>query len=152
VAETLLDPPSANALIIAERVFRDRDTGEWIIAGVFSKITVGRLPAVHDRFDIFFQVTNVSRPVDLRVRIEHSDGIVLVDLGGPISSKNPLEVIEMAVQVRGLILEKPGKYFVELFSHEQLLTAAPLYVMVMDEKGHADQITKPEGPPDDQRV
>ncbi len=142
--ETVWEPPSANALILAERVFRDRDTGEWIIAGVFNRINVRQLPAVHPRMDVFFQITNVARPVDLRLRIEHSDGDVLLDLGGPISSQTPLEVIEKVVVINNLPLKKAGKHWVQLMSQERLLTAAPLYVTLIEEKPSGDAGSKPD--------
>ncbi len=136
--QSITEPPSANALILAERVYRDRDTAEWIIAGVFNRLYVTRLPAIHPRMDVFFQVTNVSRPVDLRLRIEHSDGEVLLDLGGPISSEDPLEVLEKRVIIKNIPFARTGKYFVQLMSQEELLTAAPLYVTLVDEEADAN--------------
>ena len=147
--EPFREPPCANALLIAERVYRDVETSEWIIAGVFNRITVDALPAIHDRIDVFFQVTNVTGPVDLRLRLEHSDGTVLLDVGGPISSKSPLNVIEAKITLRGVPFKKAGKYFVQLMSQEQLLTAAPLHVKVKGQAEDADTGSQPNR--DDQR-
>lgn len=144
VDQPLQQPPCANALLIAERVYRDVETGEWIIAGVFNQIILPRLPHTYGRFDIFFQITDVSRPVDLTLRLEHSDGTVIMNIGGPIRSESPLAVIEKAVHLHDVRFEKAGKYFVQLMSQEQLLIAAPLHVIVRTET--TDAHPSPESP------
>lgn len=127
------ESPSANALLIAERVFRDRDTGEWIIAGVFNQLHVRQLPQRHPRLDVFFQITNVSRPVDLRLRVEHAEGDVLLDFGGPIKANSPLYVHEQKVTLDGLVFHKQGKHWIQLLSNEEILTQAPLHVILHEE-------------------
>ncbi len=132
------EPPTVNSLLIAERVFRDAETGEWIIAGVFNELTVNRLPAVCERIEVFFQMTNVGRNVDLHLRIEHADsGEVIVDVGGPITAADRLRVVENRVVFRGAPFAKEGKYWVQLLSREEILTQAPLHVRLVQETTHA---------------
>jgi len=124
------ETPTVNALLVAERVYRDGQSGNWIIAGVFNTITVSQLPWVHDWMEIFFQVTNVSRPVDLRLHIEHAaDANVVVNVGGNIAAPSPLKVIEAKITLRYAPFPKAGKYWVQLTSHQQILSQAPLYVL-----------------------
>lgn len=132
--EPTIESPLPLALLVADRVYHDRETGKWVVAGVFSNIHFASLPRNYDLFEIFFQVTNVSKPADLRLRIEHSEGEVLVDVGGPIQSSSPLEVIARRVVVRNLPFQKAGKYWVMLKSGEEILTQVPLYVGIIKKK------------------
>lgn len=133
-----LEPPTVNSLLIAERVYQDSQTGQWVIAGVFNRITVERLPTTHARFDVFFQITNVRKTVDLRLRVEHGDGTVVVDIGGPMAAANPLQVVEQRVVLQQVPFSRAGKYWVQLLSHEEILTQAPLDVTVMQEEPDAE--------------
>lgn len=137
MAVTGNEPPTVNSLLIAERVFRDRESGEWIIAGVFNAIHTQQLPAEYPRkIEVFFQITNIGRDVDLHLRIEHSDGDVLLDVGGPITADNPLRVVERRVVLDGVKFPKPGKYWVQLLSREEILTQAPLHIIVVREESN----------------
>ena len=122
------EKPVPLALLVADRVYHDRGTGKWVVAGIFSSIGFSSLPRTYDTMEVFFQVTNVSQPVDLRLRVEHSDGETLLDVGGPIHAKSPLEVIPRRVLLRQLPFKKPGKYWVMLKSGSEILTQVPLYV------------------------
>jgi hypothetical protein len=128
VNDAITENPLPLALLVADRVYHDRETGKWVVAGVFSNIHFASLPRNYDLLEIFFQVTNVSKPADLHLRIEHSEGDVLLDVGGPIQSASPLEVIARRLVVRNLPFSKPGKYWVMLKSGEEILTQVPLYV------------------------
>ncbi|MCC6680876.1 MAG: hypothetical protein IT445_08230 [Phycisphaeraceae bacterium] len=132
---------TVNSLLIAERVFRDDVTGEWIIAGVFNELHVNQIPAACDRIDVFFQLTNVGRKVDLHLRIEHADtGDVIGNLGGPITASDPLRVVEQRVALRNVPFAKEGKYWIQLLSHEEILTQAPLHVTLMrDDANDSDK-------------
>ena len=80
---------------------------------------------------VFFQVTNISAPVDLRLRVEHSDGdTTVLDVGGPMKSTTPLEVISSKILLRNVPFQKTGKYWVQLLSGGEILTQVPLSVGV----------------------
>jgi hypothetical protein len=122
------EPPLPLALLVADRVYHDRETGKWVVAGIFSNIHFPSLPRHYELLEVFFQVTNISAPVDLRLRIEHSEGDALMDLGGQMSANSPLDVIARRVVVRNLRFNKPGKHWIALVSSGQILTQVPLYV------------------------
>lgn len=134
------ESPIPLALLIADQVYQDRETGKWIVAGIFSTIGFPSLPGSQDSIELFFQVTNVSKPVDLRLRIEHSDGdTVLLDVGGPIRANSPLDVMASKVVLRKVPFVKEGKYWVMLKSGEEILTQVPLYVRVLEPAQGGDE-------------
>jgi hypothetical protein len=126
-----MQTPTALALLLAERIYQDRETKSFVIAGVFNTLAFPRLPARQDRLEIFFQVTSVSRPVDLKLRLEHAETQELVmNVGGPISGNSPLDVLPRRVVVRGLTISRAGKYWLQLVSSETIVTQVPVYVKV----------------------
>lgn len=148
MTEPTTEKPLPLALLVADHVYHDRETGKWVVAGIFSNIAFASLPRTYDSMEIFFQVTNVSRPVELRLRVEHSDGDVLLDVGGPMHAKSPLEVIPRRVVLRQLPFKKPGKYWVLLKSGEEILTQVPLYVGIIKKQQQGEQ--PGETPPPEQ--
>jgi hypothetical protein len=140
VNELASEPPAVNSLLIAERVFRDAKTGQWVIAGVFNQMSVPALPFSADRFDVFFQITNVGRGVDLQLRIEHADsGDVVTSIGGAMTAPDPLRVVEQHVIFRNAPFARRGKYWVQLLSEEEILTQAPLHIAVTEETPDGDE-------------
>lgn len=131
MADFASEKPVPLALLVADHVYHDRETGKWVVAGIFSNIGFTALPRTYDSMEIFFQVTNISKPVDLRLRIEHSEGDTLLDVGGPMQARSPLEVIPRRVVVRQLPFRKPGKYWVMLKSDQEIITQVPLHVSIV---------------------
>ncbi len=127
----MVEPPTPLALLVADRVYHDRHSGKWIVSGIFSTIGFPALPRQYDHMEIFFQVTNITQPTDLRLRIEHADGDLLMDMGGPIKAKSPLDVMARRVVVRQLPFKKTGKHWVMLQSSDAILTQVPLYVGIV---------------------
>ena len=135
--EACTETPTVNSLLLAERVYRDGETNQWIIAGVFDRLAVQKLPFTPHRIDVFFQITNVIRHADLHLRVEHAEtGDVVTEFGGPLRTPSPLNVVSHKVEFRGLTFLREGKYWVQLLSREELLTQAPLYIMVEKEPHH----------------
>ena len=99
-----------------------------------------QLPARQDRLEVFFQVTNVSRPVELRLRLEHAENQeLLFDMGGPISGSSPLDVLPRRVVIRRLSFRRTGKYWLQLVSDESIVTQVPLYVKIVDPPPQAEE-------------
>ena len=126
--DSTTESPTPLALLIADHIYQDRATGNWIVAGTFNTILTRRLPFPRS-LEIFFQVTGISRPVELRLRVERaSDGAPMIDIGGPITATDPLQVHTQKVRLLGLPFTEEGKYWVQLVSQQEILIQAPLYV------------------------
>lgn len=137
-----LEPPVVNSLLIADRVYRDRDSGKWVIAGVFSGLKTRLLPTRLDQLNVFFQLTNAGRSFDLRLRIEHAEsGEVMFEMGGPmhVSPADPLRVIEHLVRLTDVLFRREGKYWIQLLSGEEILAQAPLSVQILPPESSAER-------------
>lgn len=140
VTEESAETPLPLSLLLADHVYHDRETGKWVVAGIFSSIAFSSLPRTYAQMEVFFQVTNVSRPVDLRVRMEHTEGDVVLDVGGEMKARSPLEVIAKRLVLRNLPFKRTGKYWVMLKSGEAILTQVPLYVgRIQKQQGQGGQ-------------
>lgn len=127
------ESPIPIALLVADHVYLDRDTHKFVIAGTFTNIHTGQVPCRWPCMAIYFQVTNISKPVDFRVRITRAaDQETLFEFGGPIKAASPLSVVENHVVLNNFVFPSDGKYWVELVSREEILIAAPLYVILLD--------------------
>ena len=132
MAETNTERPVPLSLLVAERIYQDRETGKWIVAGIFSNINAPGLPVTQDTLEIFFQITNISQPVDLHLKLEHADSeTVLLDVGGKVQSHSPLEVIHQRIVLRRVPFNRSGKYWVQLISGGEILMQVPLYVRLL---------------------
>jgi hypothetical protein len=130
--EDLTEKPLPLALLLADQVYQDRESGKWVVAGIFSSIGFRALPGVQNTMSVFFQVTNISAPVELRLRVEHADGdATVLDVGGPIRARDPLEVISSRIVLRNVPFQKQGKYWVQLLSGQEILTQVPLHVSLV---------------------
>ncbi len=130
-----METPTVNSLIVADRVYRDIESRKWVISGVFNTLGCKSFPGTYDWMEVFFQLTNVSKPVDLRFRIESAEsGDSIIEFGGPIGSPSPLNVVEQKVVLRGVEFPEPGKYWVQLVSNEEILSQTPLYVRIIEPK------------------
>lgn len=142
MVDEALEPPVVNSLLIADRVYRDRDSGKWVIAGVFSGLKTRLLPARLDQLNVFFQLTNAGRSLDLRLRIEHAEsGEVMFEMGGPmhVSPADPLRVIEHLVRLTDVLFRREGKYWIQLLSGEEILAQAPLSVQIVPPESSAER-------------
>jgi hypothetical protein len=144
-----MQTPTANSLLIADRVYRDAESRKWVISGVFNTLGFRAFPGVHDWMEVFFQLTNVSREVDLRFRVENTnDGSLLVELKGQIGSPSPLNVLEQKIVMRGLRFPGPGKYWVQLVSDEAIVAQTPLYVRELKPQPRGGPEQRPGSGPD----
>ncbi len=146
MSDPATERPVPLSLLVAERIYQDRETGKWIVAGIFSNINAPGLPVTQDTLEIFFQLTNVSQPVDLHLKVEHADsGAVLLDVGGNVKANSPLEVIHQRIVLRRVPFQHAGKYWIQLISQDEILMQVPLYIRVVTPPPQQNQ--PPQTPP-----
>lgn len=119
------------ALLLADHVYRDEDTGKHVIAGTFHQIDVGAVPATMSQsIGAFVSLLGVDGPTGIDVRfIERDSGEVLL---GPrtleVAGTDPQLPVEFAVQLPPLPLPRSGRYAVQVSTAGGLLGEAPVAV------------------------
>lgn len=89
--------PVLVALLLADKVFREMETGKVHVAGVFNQINSNKIPVMVPTFSIYFAITDLlegNHKLDLEIRYMES-GTRLVKLDREFRSPGPLEVLEM---------------------------------------------------------
>ena len=118
--------PLVNALVLADKVYRDGASGKFIIAGTFNEIRAPKFPT---------RLVGAALYVNLSdFRGEHRLSLQFVALsdGGkrlgessqvPIKQTDPLAHTELCINLPHLGLEKPGLFAIELLWDGHYLNA-----------------------------
>jgi hypothetical protein len=105
-------------MVLAERVYTDKDTGQRVIAGTFNHIQAASFPARIDRpAVVYVSITDVRKPglwLALRFVDTHDLSVSMEARFGPLQANDPLETLEFAVPIPGFVLPHEGIYDLEL--------------------------------------
>lgn len=122
--------PVLQALVLADHVYIDAKTGKKIIAGTFNHLTSTEFPTVYNRSKYaFLSLTEVLGHVliDLRL-VDLSNNEVLLDIPGlEVASDDPLETVEMVVEIVEIAMPHPGSFAFEALCQGELLGSLRLF-------------------------
>jgi len=145
--------PVLQALLLADHVYQDKDTGKKVIAGTFNQLNLSKLkappkdaeqaPMVPRRLSpgevsrmgnptAFISLTDVRGPTDLQLRyVDLADNGVLLMIQFQVSSDDPLKTVEAILPVPPLPTPHPGVYALELHYDDEALGALRVTVVEM---------------------
>jgi len=131
------------AIIICDDVFRDERTKKLIIVGTFHNINAREFPYRHPRMKILFTLTNGRGPYQVNLSIRSADDdSALFNITGNAHFDNPLQIVDLDIEIQSLTIPKSGKYWVQLEVDSEVLAQRPFVVSAM---GHSSR----EEPADD---
>jgi hypothetical protein len=110
------DPPVCVAIVICNEVIEDVRTRNKTLVSLFNAIHVETLPANHPRCFLMASLTNLKGQIPLTFVIRTPSDKELMKMEGAIGSDDPLQVLDVVVEVRGLPLEETGVYMVDVFA------------------------------------
>lgn len=137
--------PVLQALILADHVYQDKETGKKIIAGTFNRLSLTKVkpktpppdpeqaakaPRQLSAAEVrrpgsptaFVSLTDVHGQTDLELRyVDLSDGRVLLGAKFRVQSDNPLNTVESLVPMPPLPVPHPGVYALELLYENEPL-------------------------------
>lgn len=135
--------PVLQALLLADHVYQDKDTGKKIIAGTFNQLSISKVkpppkdapPAAQGPRPMspaeisrpgnptaFISLTDVRGPTELELRyVDLADNGVLLGVKFEVRSDDPLKTVEVILPVPPLPTPHPGVYALELvYANEPL--------------------------------
>jgi hypothetical protein len=123
--------PILQALVLADRIYTDADTGKRVIAGTFNRVQCKSFPIQHaECVWAFLLLTELVGRTSLQLRfVRLSDNLVLMEskkIG--IESSDPLAVLDMAIMIPPLPLPNAGVYCFECYANEALIGSVRLVV------------------------
>lgn len=130
--------PKCLAMLICDYVIRDAATQNKSLIGIFNTINAISYPVRHDRMNVFVALVDGHGSYKSSLRIRSAGGQSLVAIDGQIEMKDPLTVVELIFELRGLVIPGPGRYFAEFLCDGELL---------MDRTFDAVSIQPPPGTP-----
>ena len=116
--------PKCLAVIICEGVVEDVRSHNKCILNTYNVIGVQSFPAQHDRLTIFASLTDGrgELPLEFRFVQDRPGGTTtLLNLNGAVKFGDPLGVIDLTVDLRGLPLKEAGNYAVQLWVNNEMI-------------------------------
>ena len=125
--------PVLQALVLADQVYVDALTGKKIVAGIFNQLRARKFPARFARQTYaFICLTEVQGRVQLSLRyVDLTDNSVLLQTEFAVQSENPLQSVEVIIQVPPFPMPHPGVYAFEVLCENEPLGALRVNVTQM---------------------
>ncbi|MCH7812621.1 MAG: hypothetical protein IID40_01240 [Planctomycetes bacterium] len=117
-------PPKLQALVLADHVYIDAQSGKKIIAGTFNTLRPKEIPSVSGQAaQAFVSVTNIHGALELVLRyVDLEDNRVLCE-SQPIKvvCDNPLSTVDLVVPLPPLPMPHEGVFAFEVYTGSHLL-------------------------------
>jgi len=119
--------PQARAILLADHVYRDLETGKCIIAGTFNRIGADRFPATHPSAALYLNITDFTGHAELKLRIASDlTGETLGEMTFGVESQTRLGGCEAVVRLNNISFPEPGRYSMEVYCAGEYLGHLPL--------------------------
>jgi hypothetical protein len=104
--------PRLQALLVADAVYQDRETGKHVIAGTFARLFVPTLPGELGRgIAAYCALVGISRSTQVTMQFETVGGDVLIRSSPlTLTCTNPDLLVEFAIPIPALPLPHPGTF------------------------------------------
>jgi hypothetical protein len=102
--------PIIISFLLADKVFREMETGKVHIAGTFNQLSAARFPMTHPQFYIYLAITEMAtgqRSVSLEFRYIET-GLKIMAVEQNVQSRGPIDVLELNMCFNSLQFERDG--------------------------------------------
>lgn len=126
------------ALLLADHIYRDQDSGKYVIAGTFHQLNVAAFPTTFTRtIGIFVSLSGLTGKTAIDIEfLDTSSGEVLMRTQSlEVSCEDPGMPVEFAVEVPPPPLPHAGRYLFRLVANETVLGSAPVSVCAPGKEG-----------------
>ncbi len=120
--------PYVRALLVADSVFQQADTGKWCVIGAFDRIWANRYPIIHHSLGLFVVLGDAEGDLEVKFEFRNGQDQVLGIIGGVhLQIPHRLATITFGIQTNQLVVPAPGKYFFRIyFNGEQSPNDIPI--------------------------
>lgn len=123
--------PVLQALVLADHVYIDANTGKKVIAGTFNHLTAQEFPTTFGRNKFaFISLTDVHGKVPVSLRyVDLSTNEPLFEMKDlEVESSDPLETVEMVVEVPSLPMPHEGAFAFEIHAAGEIVGSLRIFV------------------------
>lgn len=114
-----LPDPVCLSVVLCDQVIEDKRTGKKSLIGVFNEIHVGHLPATHGCMFLLVTLTNCRGSHELKIEFTRDgeyDVETVMEMRGQIKADNPLAIIDLVFEMRGIPFARAGRYTIDITS------------------------------------
>lgn len=128
--------PVPIALVVCDNIYTESG-GKTALVGLFNRITAAKLPITHPRLCVFASVTDIRPNTVFKLDIIHSEtDHIIVSLGGPPpEGTTPISIFDIRFELRNLVFQSGGLYFIRFWGNDHLLMQRPFHVALPETKG-----------------
>ena len=107
--------PVVVAIVACDSAIREEQTNKWSLIGIFSKIGVKTVPALHVGMTIYLAITNLQERTRLKLEIAPvTVGGEKLVIEGEIQAKSPLVVAEMVFRFPQFPITVLGQHRIDI--------------------------------------
>lgn len=129
--------PVLQALVLADYVYVDAQTGKKVIAGTFNELQAATFPTQFPRVTFaYLCLADLRGQTELDLHyVDLSSGEVLMQLENvPVDASSPLDSTELIVEVPEFPMPHPGSFALEVHCGGELLGFLRITVQEADEE------------------
>ncbi len=132
--------PVLQALILADHVYTDTNTGKRVIAGTFSRLFAREFhPKMHFSRTTwaYVSLTNMSGKYALQLQyvdLENKEKQLMKSTELQVDAKDPLGTLDFAMEVPPFPMPHPGKFAFELLANGAIAGSLRLSVEKVEDK------------------
>ncbi len=131
--------PICIAVVICNEVIEDKATSNKTLVSIFNTIGTPGLPCHHPRMFVMASLTDGRGRWPIAFVITGPSGEQLMKVNGDAQFSNPLDVVDLVLQVRGLELHEPGEHMVDIVVGDERIGSRRFHVVLQPEE-------QPSGP------
>ena len=113
--------PGCISIIICNEVIEDKRTNNKTLVSLFNNISVNSFPCIHPRLFLMSSFANGEGSWPFSVVVRSPSGKELIRNSGTLTINDPLSVLDVVMEIRGLELTEEGAYFVDVIVEETVL-------------------------------
>ena len=116
--------PIIQALLLADNVYSDAETGKRVIAGVFDSVTLPEIPGHFLKVtSLYVSLTELRGEVEVMLRYVDLDSNEVLMENGPtrLQCDDPLASVDLTVQVPPLPVPHEGVFALEVHAGNELI-------------------------------
>jgi len=134
--------PRLQALILADHVYSDAQTGKKVVAGTFNRLWAGSFPTQFSRNTFaYISITDIRNRVSLELRYVDNKDLSVLLRAEPleVEGTDPLATLEFAMAIPPFPMPHPGSYSFELHANGEKLGSVRVLVAQLAQEQEPDQ-------------
>ena len=126
--------PIVIAFLLADKVFREMETGKVHVAGTFNQLATVQFPMVHPQFFVYLALTEMQTcNKTLGMKFQYIEtGEKIIDIKQTVSSRSPLDVIEVNMCFNTVKFSREGSVELTLSINDEILMTRALRIRKVD--------------------